>query len=163
MSLAYLSIELTRLRLRCATTMDEILEILKKTATRTQKLVDESKDPALKRIESFDKTLRLEHASEAQKVRASIMKKLEYDRLEQLSSQLSLLYILQMFAFKVKITQISIARLEEQLQKSELLEKTKEIDDAKNDVEKLKILLEAQYELIRQIGEGRKEDLFYIS
>jgi hypothetical protein len=163
MQLTYLSIELARLRLRCATTMDEILEILKKTATRTQKLVDESKDPTLKRIESYDKTLRLEQASEAQKVRASIMKKLEYDRLEHLSSQLSLLYILQMFAFKVKIMQISIARLEEQLQKSELLEKTKEIDDAKNDVEKLKILLEAQYELIRQIGEGRKEDLFYIS
>jgi hypothetical protein len=163
MQLTYLSIELARLRLRCATTMDEILEILKKTATRTQKLVDESKNPALKRIESYDKTLGLEQASEAQKVRASIMKKLEYDRLEHLSSQLSLLYILQMFAFKVKIMQISIARLEEQLQKSELLEKTKEIDDAKNDVEKLKILLEAQYELIRQIGEGRKEDLFYIS
>ena len=92
-----------------------------------------------------------------------MLKTLEYDRLERLSSQLSLLYILQMFAFKVKILQISIANLREQMQKSELLEKTKEIEDAKNDVEKLKILLEAQYELIRQIGEGRKEDLFYIS
>jgi len=143
--------------------MDEILEILKKTASRTQKLFDESKDPALKRIESHDKMLRLEHASESQKVQALIMKKLEYDRLEQLSSQLSLLYILQMFAFKVKIMQISIAKLQEELQKSELHEKTKEIEDAKNDVEKLKILLEAQYELIRQIAEGRKEDLFYIS
>ena len=143
--------------------MDEILDILKKTSSRTQKLFDEGKDPALKRIENYDKTLRLEHASEAQKTHASLMKKLEYDRLEQLSSQLSLLYILQMFAFKVKIMQISIANLQEQLQKSALLEKTKEIEDAKNDVEKLKILLEAQYELIRQIGEGRKEDLFYIS
>ena len=143
--------------------MDEILEILKKTASRTQKLFDESTDPALKRIESHNETLRLEHASESQKVQALIMKKLEYDRLEQLSSQLSLLYILQMFAFKVKIMQISIAKLQEELQKSELQDKTKEIEDAKNDVEKLKILLEAQYELIRQIGEGRKEDLFYIS
>ncbi len=143
--------------------MDEILEILKKTATRTQKLVDEGKDLALKRIESYDRTISLEHATEAQKIRASIMKKLEYDHLEQSSSQLSLLYILQMFAFKVKIIQISLKRLEEQLQKSDLLEKSKEIDDAKNDVEKLKILLEAQYELIKQIGEGRKEDLFYIS
>jgi hypothetical protein len=91
------------------------------------------------------------------------MKTLEYDRLERWSSQLSLLYILQMFAFKVKILQISIAKMEEQLQKSQLLEKTSEIEDAKNDVEKLKILLEAQYELIRQIGEDRKDDLFYIS
>lgn len=143
--------------------MDEILEILGKTAARTQKLFDESKDQTLKRIESYDRTLKSEKASEAQKIRASLMKTLEYDRLERLSSQLSLLYILQIFAFKVKILQISITKISEQLQKSELLEKTREIEDAKNDVEKLKILLDAQYELIRQIGEGRKEDLFYVS
>jgi hypothetical protein len=143
--------------------MDEILDILRKTASRTQKLFDESKDPSFKRIENFDKTLKSEKSSEAQKVQASLLKTLEYDRLERFSSQLSLLYILQMFAFKVKILQISVINLREQLQKSELLEKTKEIEEAKNDVEKLKILLEAQYELIRQIGEGRKEDLFYIS
>jgi hypothetical protein len=143
--------------------MDEILEILRKTASRTQKLFDENKDASLKRIEGYDATLRSERASETRKVQASLMKTLEYDRLERWSSQLSLLYILQMFAFKVKILQISIAKMEEQLQKSELLEKTNEIEDAKNDVEKLKILLEAQYELIRQIGEGRKDDLFYIS
>ena len=148
---------------RCENVMDEVLEILRKTASRTQKLFDESKDPSFKRIENFDKALKSEKSTEAQKVQASLLKTLEYDRLERLSSQLSLLYILQMFAFKVKILQISIVNLREQLQKSELLEKTKEIEDAKNDVEKLKILLEAQYELIRQIGEGRKEDLFYIS
>lgn len=143
--------------------MDEILDILRKTALRTQKLFDESKDPSLKRIEAYDATLKSEKASEVHKVQASLMKMLEYDRLERLSSQLSLLYVLQMFAFKVKILQIKIDNLSEQLQKSELLGKTKEIEDAKTDVEKLKILLEAQYELIRQIGEGRKEDLFYIS
>jgi hypothetical protein len=143
--------------------MDEILEILRKTASRTQKLFDDSKDEALKRIEGYDRILKSERASETQKVQASFSKTLEYDRLERLSSQLSLLYILQMFAFKVKILQISIVRMGEQLQKSELLEKTEEIEDAKKDVEKLKILLEAQYELIRQIGEGRKGDLFYIS
>jgi hypothetical protein len=143
--------------------MDEILEILRKTASRTQKLFDDDKDTSLKRIEGYDATLRSTKASETQKVQASLMKTLEYDRLERWSSQLSLLYILQMFAFKVKILQISIAKIGEQLQKSELLEKTNEIEDAKKDVEKLKILLEAQYELIRQIGEGRKQDLFYIS
>jgi hypothetical protein len=143
--------------------MDEILDILRKTASRTQKLFDDSKDPSFKRIEAYDTTLKSEKASELHRVRASLMKMLEYDRLERLSSQLSLLYILQMFAFKVKILQIKIENLSEQLQKSELLGRTKEIEDAKTDVEKLKILLEAQYELIRQIGEGRKEDLFYIS
>ncbi len=143
--------------------MDEILEILRKTASRTQKFFDESKDLSFRLIDSLDKTLKSEKSTEVQKVQASLLRTLEYDRLERFSSQLSLLYILQMFAFKVKILQISIANLREQLQKSELLEKTKEIEDAKSDVDKLKILLEAQYEMIRQIGEGRKEDLFYIS
>ena len=143
--------------------MDEILEILKKTAARTQRMFDNNKDVILKRIEGYDTTLKSEKASEAKRVQASLVKMLEYDRLERLSSQLGLLYILQIFAFKVKILQISIAKIGEQLQKSELLERTGEIEDAKKDVEKLKILLEAQYELIRQIGEGRKEDLFYIS
>ena len=143
--------------------MDEILEILGKTATRTQKMFDENKDLALKRTESYDRILKSEKSSEIQKIQASLMKTLEYDRLERLSSQLSLFYILQIFAFKVKILQISITNLKEQVQKSELIGKTKEIEDAKNDVEKLKILLEAQYELIRQIGENRKSDLFYIS
>jgi hypothetical protein len=143
--------------------VDEVLEILRKTATRTQKLFDESKDSTLKKIESYDGTIRSQKASEAQKAQASLLKMLEYDRLERLSSQLSLLYVLQIFAFKVKILQISIANISEKLQRSELLEKTKEIEDAKKDVEQLKILLEAQYELIRQIGEGRKGDLFYIS
>ena len=91
--------------------MDEILEILRKTASRTQKLFDESKDPSFKRIENSDKTLKSEKSSEAQKVQASLLKTLEYDRLERLSSQLSLLYILQMFAFKVKILQISVTNL----------------------------------------------------
>jgi hypothetical protein len=143
--------------------MDEILEILKKTAARTQRTFDNNKDMILKRIEGYDIAMKSKKASEAKIVQASLMKTLEYDRLERLSSQLSLLYILQIFAFKVKILQISIAKIGEQLQKSEFLERTGEIEDAKKDVEKLKILLEAQYELIRQIGEGRKEDLFYIS
>lgn len=143
--------------------MDEILEILRKTAARTQRMFDKNKDMILKRIEGYDATLKSGKASETKKVQASLMKTVEYDRLERLSSQLSLLYILQIFAFKVKILQIAIAKIGEQLQKSELLEITGEIEDAKKDVEKLKILLEAQYELIRQIGEGRKEDLFYIS
>jgi hypothetical protein len=143
--------------------MDEILEILKKTAARTQRTFDSNKDMILKRIEGYDIAMKSKKVSEAKIVQASLMKTLEYDRLERLSSQLSLLYILQIFAFKVKILQISIAKIGEQLQKSEFLERTGEIEDAKKDVEKLKILLEAQYELIRQIGEGRKEDLFYIS
>jgi hypothetical protein len=143
--------------------MDEILEILKKTTVRTQKLFDDTKGSTSKRLENCDIVIRSEDASENRRAEASLMKRLEYDRLERLSSQLSLLYVLQIFAFKVKILQISITNLSDQLSKSEILGKTKEIDDAKKDIDRLMILLEAQYELIKKIGDGRKNDLFYIS
>lgn len=142
--------------------MDEILEILRKTTTKMQKLFDEIKDSTSRGMEDYEKTVSSQEASDVRKVEVSLMKKLDYDRLERFSSQLSLLYILQIFAFKVKILQISVANIGEQLSRSEV-GKTKEVEDAKKDIEKLMILLEAQYELIRKIGEERKADLFYIS
>ena len=142
--------------------MDEILEILRKTTTKMQKLFDEIKDSTSKGMEDYEKTVSSQEAFDVRKVEVSLMKRLDYDRMERLSSQLSLLYILQIFAFKVKILQISVANIGEQLSRSEV-GKTKEVEDAKKDIEKLMILLEAQYELIRKIGEDRKADLFYIS
>jgi hypothetical protein len=143
--------------------MDEILEILRKTTTKTQNIFDEIKDSTSKQLENYENMLKSEKASEMLKLEASLMKRLDFDRLERLSAQLSLLYILQIFAFKVKILQISIANIDEQLSKSQILGKTKEIEDAKKDIDKLVILLEAQYELIRKIGDDRNKGLFYIS
>jgi hypothetical protein len=76
---------------------------------------------------------------------------------------LSLLYILQIFAFKVKILQISVDNIKEQVAKSGLLEKTKDIEDIKKNIETLAVLLEAQHELISKIGEDRSRDLSYVS
>jgi hypothetical protein len=59
--------------------------------------------------------------------------------------------------------QISIENVGEQLQKSGILEKTKDIEDTKKDIDKLMILLEAQYEFIMNIAENNKRDLPYIS
>lgn len=143
--------------------MDEVIEILKKTTSRTQKLFDESKDLASKRIENYESILKSKESTEAQRVQALLRKMLEYDHLEWLSSQLSLFYVLQIFAFKVKIMQISIENVGEQLQKSGILEKTKDIEDTKKDIDKLMILLEAQYEFIMNIAENNKRDLPYIS
>jgi hypothetical protein len=143
--------------------LDEVIEILKKTTSRTQKLFDESKDLASKRIENYESILKSKESTEAQRVQALLRKMLEYDHLEWLSSQLSLFYVLQIFAFKVKIMQISIENVGEQLQKSGILEKTKDIEDTKKDIDKLMILLEAQYEFIMNIAENNKRDLPYIS
>jgi hypothetical protein len=143
--------------------LDEVIEILKKTTNRTQKLLDESKDLASKRIDIYESILRSAESSEAQKVQALLRKMLEYDRLEWMSSQLSLLYVLQIFAFKVKILQISIENVGEQLQKSGILGKAQDIEDTKKNIDKLMILLEAQYEFIMNIAENNKKDLPYVS
>ncbi len=143
--------------------MDEILKLLEKETKRTQKVVDENKHTASKQIEEYEKMLRSKESSETQKVKASLGRTMEYDRLERLSSQLSLLYVLQMFAFKVKILQISVENIKEQLANSGFLEKTKDIEDIKKNIDTLTILLEAQNEAMRQIGESARADLSYVS
>jgi hypothetical protein len=142
--------------------VDEILKLLEKATKRAREAVDENKRSASKHIRKYEDILRSKESSEAQIVRAILGRMIEYDRLETLSSQLSLLYILQMFAFKVKILQISVDNIKEQLAKSGFLEKTRDIEDVKRNIDRLTILLEAQYEAMRQIGENR-EDLSYVS
>jgi hypothetical protein len=137
--------------------------MLEKTARRSQKIFDESKDSGYKKIEIYENILKSKETSEIQKVKALLGRMLEYDRLERLSSQLSLLYILQMFAFKVKVMKISIDNINEQLTKSGILEKTKDIEDIKNSIDMLRILIEAQYESIKEIGDNRSRDLTYVS
>jgi len=89
-------------------------------------------------------------------------KTLELDRLERLSSQLSLLYALQIFAFKVKVLEITVGNINEQLGKSGILEKSKEIEDIKKNIEELKILVEAQYKSMKEIREEPGNNLTYI-
>lgn len=143
--------------------MDEILEMLEKTTRRSQKIFDESRDLGYKKVETYENILKSRETSEIQKVKAFLGRMLEYERLERLSSQLSLLYILQMFAFKVKVMKISIDNINEQLTKSGILEKTKDIEDIKNSIDMLRILIEAQYESIKEIGDNRGKDLTYVS
>lgn len=143
--------------------MDEILEMLEKTTKRMQKDLDENKDLAFKQIENYDSISKSKASSEAQKVKALLGKMFEYDRLERLSSQLSILYILQMFAFKVKVLKISINSINEQLVQSAILKKVAGIEDVEKKIEKLMILLKAQDESMKKIGEDRKKDLSYVS
>ena len=143
--------------------MDEVLQMLEKTTKKAQRVFDESKRLASKQIEIYENVLQSKESSEVQKVEASLGRKLEYDRLERLSSQLSLLYILQIFAFKVKILKISIDNINEQLSKSGILEKTKDIEDIRKNIDTLTILLEAQYNAMKEIGVNRTKDLSYVS
>jgi hypothetical protein len=142
--------------------LDEILKLLEKATKRAQNALDENTRPASEQIAAYEKTLRSGESSKEQKETAVLGRMIEYDRLERLSSQLGLLYILQMFAFKVKILQVSVDNVKEQLAKSELLDKTKDIEDIKKNIDTLTILLEAQNEAMRKIGENRK-DMSYVS
>lgn len=133
--------------------MDEILEKLETVTKKAQKILDETKHSVSRQIEVYEKILRSKESSEAQKVKASLGRMLEYDRLERLSSQLSLLYILQMFAFKVNVLKISVDNINEKIVESE---KTKVIENTKKHIERLTILLEAQNEALKKIEENRK-------
>ncbi len=142
--------------------MDEVLEMLDKTAKRIQKVLDESKETASKQTKAYDQILQLKEASEEQKVKAFMGKTLELDRLERLSSQLSLLYALQIFAFKVKVLEISVSNINEQLLRSGVLQKNMELEDIKKNIDALKILVEAQYESMKEISENQNKNLAYI-
>jgi hypothetical protein len=89
-------------------------------------------------------------------------KTLELDRLERLSSQLSLLYALQIFAFKVKVLEISVNNINEQLVQSGILQKSTELADIKKNIDALKILVEAQYKSMTEIRENQSNNLTYI-
>ena len=142
--------------------LDEVLEMLDRTAKRIQKTLEENKETAAKQTPIYEQTLLSKDASEAQKVKALFGKAFELDRLEQLSAQLSLLYTLQIFAFKVKVLEIEVDNIDQQLAKSGILEKHLEIEGIKKNIDALKILVEAQYESLKEIGEKQDKNLQYI-
>jgi hypothetical protein len=142
--------------------LDEVLELLDKTAKKIQKALDESKEAASKQTTAYEMVLKSKEASEEQKIRAFIGKTLELDRLEQLSSQLSLLYTLQIFAFKVKVLEITVSNINNQLVQSGVLQKSAELEDVKKNIDALKILVEAQYESLKEIRENQSKNLTYI-
>jgi hypothetical protein len=136
--------------------------MLDKTAKRIQKSLDEGKEMASKQIAAYEQILQSKDASEEQKVKAFMGKTLELDRLERLSSQLSLLYALQIFAFKVKVLEISVSNINEQLVQSGALQKSTELEDIKKNIDSLKILVEAQYKSMKEIRENQSNNLTYI-
>ena len=142
--------------------MDEVLEMMEKTAKRIQKVLDESKETASKQKAVYEQILQSKDASEEQRFKAFLGRTLELDHLESLSSQLSLLYTLQIFAFKVKVLEISIANIKEQLSQSAVLGKNMELEDVKKNIDALKILVEAQFESLKEIRENQSSNLSYI-
>ena len=142
--------------------MDEVLEMMEKTAKRIQKVLDESKEAASKQKAVYEQILQSKDASEEQKFKAFMGRTLELDHLESLSSQLSLLYTLQIFAFKVKVLEISITNIKEQLSQSGILGKNMELEDVKKNIDALKILVEAQFESLKEIRENQSSNLSYI-
>jgi hypothetical protein len=142
--------------------LDEVLDLLDKTAKRIQKVVDETKETSSKQSAIYEQLLGSPETSQEQKIKAFIGKTLDLDRLERLNSQLSLLYSLQIFAFKVKVLEVSVGTINEQLVKSGVLQKSGELEDIKKNIDALKILIEAHYESMKEIRETQNQNLVYI-
>ena len=142
--------------------MDEVLDMLDKTAKRLQKVVDETKEATWKESALYEQVMQAPDASDDQKIKAFIKKTRYLDQLETLNSQLSLLYTLQIFAFKVKVLEVKVDKMNAQLVKSGILLKTDELEDIKKNINSLKILIEAQYESMKEIQETKTKALDYI-
>ena len=136
--------------------------MLDRTAKRIQKILEESREASAKQAPIYEQILLSKDATEAQKVKSLVGKAFELDRLERLSAQLSLLYTLQIFAFKVKVLEIEVGNIGEQLEKSGVLEKHMEIDNIKKNIDALKVLVEAQYESLKEIKNNQDKNLQYI-
>lgn len=141
--------------------MDEVLELLDKTTKRTQKIFEESKETAQRQTSAYEQILQMKDATEEQRLKAFMGRMVAYDRLDRVSSQLSLLYTLQIFAFKMKVLEVSVDKIDDQLAKSGLLQKGNEISDIRKHIDALKILVEAQYESLKELKEKGK-DLPYV-
>ena len=142
--------------------LDEVLDMLDKTAKRIQKVVDETKEATWKQSALYEQTIQSPEASEEKKIKAFIKKTRYLDQLENLNSQLSLLYTLQIFAFKVKVLEVTVDNINDQLVKSGVLLKTGELESIKQNIDALKILIEAQYESMKEIRETQTKTLDYI-
>jgi hypothetical protein len=136
--------------------------MLDKTAKRIQKVVDETKEATWKQSALYDQIMQSPEASQDQKIKAFIRKTRYLDQLEALNSQLSLLYTLQIFAFKVKVLEVTVGTINEQLIKSGVLLKNAELENIKQNIDALKILIEAQYESMKEIRETENKTLDYI-
>ena len=142
--------------------MDEVLEMLDKTAKRVQKVADETKEATIKQTALYEGLLVSPLSSQEQKLKAFIGKTFDLDRLERLNSQLTLLYTLQIFAFKVKVIEVSVAKINEQLVKAGVLQKSGEVEEITKNIDALKILIEAHYESMKEINETQNKNLGYI-
>lgn len=142
--------------------LDEILEMLDKTSKRLQEEVDETKEATAKQTAFYEQLLSSPRATQEQKLKAFIRKTLDLDRLERLNSHLSLLYTLQIFAFKVKVLEVSVNKINDQLVKSGVLQRSGEVEDIKQNIDALKILIEAHYESMKEINETQNKNLGYI-
>ncbi len=142
--------------------LDEVLEMLDRTTKRLQNLLEETKSTANKQATAYAQILQSPTATQDQKIKIFIARNLELDRIDRVSSQLSLLYALQIFAFKVKVLEVSVGNINEQLTKSGMMQKSGELDDIKKNIDALKILVEAQYEAMKQVREDQNKTLNYI-
>jgi len=136
--------------------------MLDKTTKRLQNLLEETKMTANKKAATYAQVLQAPTTTQEQKIKIFISRNLELDRIDRLSSQLSLLYALQIFAFKVKVLEVSIGNINKQLLKTGETQKNSELEDVKKNIDALKILVEAQYEAMKQIHEDQNKTLNYI-
>jgi hypothetical protein len=136
--------------------------MLDKITKRLQNRLEETKTTANKHATTYAQILQSPAATQEQKTKIFVSRNMELERIDRLTTQLSLLYTLQIFAFKVKVMEVTMGSIDEQLTKSGTMQKNDELEGVKKNIEALKILVEAQYEAMKQIHEDQNKTLNYI-
>jgi hypothetical protein len=136
--------------------------MLDKITKRLQNRLEETKTAANKQATAYAQILQSPAATQEQKAKIFTSRNMELERIDRLTTQLSLLYTLQIFAFKVKVMEVTMGSIDEQLNKSGAMQKSDELESVKKNIEALKILVEAQYEAMKQIHEDQNKTLNYI-
>ena len=70
--------------------------------------------------------------------------------------------IVGVVGIKVKVLEVTVGNINDQLSKSGVLLKSAELESIKTNIDSLKILIEAQYESMKEIHESQSKTLDYI-
>ncbi|MDR2202774.1 MAG: hypothetical protein LBE76_00390 [Nitrososphaerota archaeon] len=136
--------------------MDEVLELLDKIVKKLQNRLEEAKSVASKKATTYAQVLQSSTTTQEQKNQIALSRNIELEQIDRITTQLSLLYSLQIFAFKVKVLEVSVGNISKQITHTETIQKNSEMEDVKKNIDALKILVEAQHEAMKQVHEDQK-------
>lgn len=145
--------------------LEDFLQDLKRTIEKWKREYENDKTTSSERLKTYEVVIESKKFSEAETVKALLGRVFEYSNLEKESSELIILYSLNILANHVAMLKIVVDGINEQLKESGVIEKAKDIEDIKELKRKLNEtarLLKDLFEQKKKMEETSKKDFLYI-